>query len=190
MAQYYVNGKLVIHTLGVRRFLSSHSGIYIALIMRDVLREYGISVDQVYSITADNGANMIKAVKVFRLMQSHTIDVYFDEYERNLETEDHTFLDNFIDGKLKKCGNLDGVFAIHCAAHLLQLAIRAAVEAYDENEKILAQAHELVVEVRKDNIALLLNKNGLSKPPLDVVTRWSSEHKMVYFSLFFANNFQ
>lgn len=184
--------------------------------MKEILESYDISVDQIYSITADNGANMIKAVKVFRLMQSHTHDVYFDDYAAHLETDDHEFLDKVIDKEIKSRGEIGGVFAIHCAAHTLELAVkdaikqyiasleteaangcvkiykvtdRAMMEAYEgtpieDKQKlkcILTHARDLVDELRVEKIVTLLKKNNLSKPPLDVATRWSSKQKMVCF---------
>lgn len=115
--------------------LSSHTGIYIALVIKEVLESYDISVDQIYSITADNGANMIKAVKVIRLMQSHTHDVYFDDYATHLETDDHDFLDKVIDKEIKTRVDVGGVFAIHCAAHTMELAIKDALKRFSEMQE-------------------------------------------------------
>lgn len=213
LAQYYVDGKLVVRTLGVRRLLSSHTGNYIAVVIKEVLESYDISVDQIYSITADNGANMIKAVKVIRLMQSHTHDAYFDDYAAHLDTGDQEFLDKIIDKEIKTRVDISGLFAIHCAAHTLELAIKDALKRFtgmlenelrDGSEKIykytdpamneanevtpiekpkpkciLTHARNLVDELRVERIVTLLKKNNLSKPPLDVSTRWSSKHKMV-----------
>lgn len=189
MAQYYLNGKLVVRTLGVRKFSLSHSEIYIAVMIKDVLESYGISVDQIYSISADNGGNMIKAIKVFRVMQSHTLDAYFDDYALYLETDDHTIHEKVIDAELKCREQIEtefnAAFIIHCAAHTAELGVKNSLKEYSETNNVLDQAHALVVELRVENIVLLLEKNNLAKPPLDVVTRWTSKHKMVC-SIFFS----
>lgn len=60
--QYIRDGQIKIRTIGMIRMLKPHTGAYIAELIEKKLKEYSISLDQIYSFTTDNGANMLKAV--------------------------------------------------------------------------------------------------------------------------------
>ncbi|KAL7725304.1 hypothetical protein ACLKA6_012635 [Drosophila palustris] len=42
----------------------SHTGIYIKEKIINILQDYDIELDQIFSITSDNGKNMIKAIEI------------------------------------------------------------------------------------------------------------------------------
>lgn len=42
----------------------AHTGMFIARLITEKLREYDISLDQIYSLTTDNGSNMLKVVSI------------------------------------------------------------------------------------------------------------------------------
>ena len=69
--QYSVlDGKgVVLRTLAVRDLTERHTSEYISTVVIDVLRQYNISLQQVYSVTSDNGANMLKAVTLLSDIQ-------------------------------------------------------------------------------------------------------------------------
>lgn len=58
--QYILDDKIILRSIGNERLLNSHTGKYMANVVKDVLYEYGITVEKIYSITADNAANMKK----------------------------------------------------------------------------------------------------------------------------------
>lgn len=61
----YINGpKIFLNTLVVKEVYGRHTAINIKDLLHNVLLDYGISVTQIYSITTNNGANMIKLVKL------------------------------------------------------------------------------------------------------------------------------
>lgn len=62
--QYAQGENIVLRTLAVRELCERHTASYISSVVQEVLEEYKISLKQVYSITADNGANMQKAMKL------------------------------------------------------------------------------------------------------------------------------
>lgn len=61
--QYIVNGKLKIRSLGMTELLKSHTAKYLADVVQDRLKLYGIDLRQILTITTDNGANVLKMVK-------------------------------------------------------------------------------------------------------------------------------
>lgn len=56
-------GKINIFHLSMRELNVNASGEDIADILMSILEEYDISISQIFSITIDNGKNMLKAVK-------------------------------------------------------------------------------------------------------------------------------
>lgn len=83
--QYASGVRIVLRTLAVRELTERHTGTYISSVVQEVLAEYKVSLKQVYSITADNGANMQKAVKVLSDMQA--IGMSDDEGESKTDTD-------------------------------------------------------------------------------------------------------
>lgn len=61
--QYKHNGVMKIVTLAQRELKSSHTAIYLADVLVNILSEYGIELLQVLSITSDNGSNMLAMIK-------------------------------------------------------------------------------------------------------------------------------
>ena len=43
----------------------NHIGFYLKTVLDEVIEQYGIKSNQIYSITTDNGANMLKCVCLF-----------------------------------------------------------------------------------------------------------------------------
>lgn len=61
--QYKHNGILRVVTIGMRELKQSHTADYLAEVLLKVLGEYEIKLDQVISITTDNGSNMLAMIK-------------------------------------------------------------------------------------------------------------------------------
>lgn len=61
--QFIVNGEHKIRSLGMLQLNDSHTGQYLANVICKLIFEYGITPDQVISITTDNGANVVKMVR-------------------------------------------------------------------------------------------------------------------------------
>ena len=63
----YRDGKIKLRTMAMRELFDRHTGIDLKNILLQVLADYGVSISQIYSVTTDNGADMLNAVK--RLVQ-------------------------------------------------------------------------------------------------------------------------
>lgn len=61
--QYKHNGVVKIVAIGMRELKKSHTADYLAEVLLEILTEYGITLEQVISITTDNGSNMLAMVK-------------------------------------------------------------------------------------------------------------------------------
>lgn len=78
--QYTDGQQIVLRTLAVRELTEKHTGSYISSIVRRVLEEYNLTLNQIYSVTTDKGANMVKAVSLMTEMQGEGIQGMDDEY--------------------------------------------------------------------------------------------------------------
>lgn len=61
--QFILNGELKVRSIGMIQLLQSHTGKYIAEVIIKRLKEYGINLKQIFTITTDNGANVLKMVR-------------------------------------------------------------------------------------------------------------------------------
>ncbi|XP_055316919.1 uncharacterized protein LOC129576237 [Sitodiplosis mosellana] len=61
--QYKQNGVVKVVAIGMRELKKSHTAEYLAEVLIEVLSEYEITLEQVISITTDNGSNMLAMVK-------------------------------------------------------------------------------------------------------------------------------
>lgn len=68
--QYIINGKLRTRSVGMKELLKSHKADYLADVVQDRLKLFGIDLRQILTITTDNGANVLKMVKnIDRVLQ-------------------------------------------------------------------------------------------------------------------------
>lgn len=65
--QFASESKMVTYTLAVKELKECHTGVYIKQIILNSLKEFDVSLNQIYTITSDNGRNMIKATKELQL---------------------------------------------------------------------------------------------------------------------------
>ncbi|GFQ82084.1 zinc finger BED domain-containing protein 4 [Trichonephila clavata] len=146
-AQLIIGGRINLFTLGMTELKDKHTGIYIKNMVEKVLEKYNIDIQQIYSITTDNGANMISFVNLL-----------------GSEIEDEVFFDhNFSFNKL---------IGIRCAAHTLQLAIKDSIKKADFNE-FISDARRLVKKLRIPSLMLKFKDVNTKRPILDCPTRWN-----------------
>lgn len=181
--QYEHHGKILTRLIGIKRLLSSHTGAYIAKVLRETLARFDLSIDDIYAICTDNGANMIRAVTVIRLYQSHLVDDFLLNDLPFFEREQAYSI--FIDREIKKhAGVLSDsfgkyAFGIHCAAHTTELAVRDGLKVSIEEGKIIEKARSMIKKLRNDNMMSLITLKKLPKPFVDNITRWSSVYMML-----------
>ncbi|XP_022170580.1 uncharacterized protein LOC111033930, partial [Myzus persicae] len=68
--QYIVDDSIILKTIGLIELTESHTaffllGIYLKDTILNILKKFKIDINQVYTITSDNGANMLKAIDLF-----------------------------------------------------------------------------------------------------------------------------
>lgn len=149
---YEWNGKVITRLIGVRRLFSSHTGAYIAKILQETLGRFKATIDSVFAICTDNGANMVRAATITKLFQSHLLD---DFLLNNLPFHDREQAYSlFIDKELKKRAHIIGdksgkyAFGIHCAAHTMELAVKDALKNSIESA-LIESAREMIKKTAK-----------------------------------------
>lgn len=139
----------------------------------EILEWFEVSIDQILSVTTDNGANMIAAVK----MLQKDAEILGMSPETSLEDETTTCDD-------KEAELLDSLSAefepllclTRCASHTLQLAVGDIVKKNDPN---IRRITDLVKETRKTKYTLFFEHKQATKAPFWCPTRWGNKYKMI-----------
>ncbi|CAI6352854.1 unnamed protein product [Macrosiphum euphorbiae] len=71
--QYIVENSIKLKTLGLIELTESHTGIYLKQTILNILKKFKIDPKQLYTITSDNGANMLKAINLVEKDVSTTL---------------------------------------------------------------------------------------------------------------------
>uniref|UniRef100_A0A182PWP1 DUF4371 domain-containing protein n=1 Tax=Anopheles epiroticus TaxID=199890 RepID=A0A182PWP1_9DIPT len=121
-AQYEHNGEMVCCTLAILVVNDSQTAKFLKNRILNVLKRCNIRLEQILSITTDNGANMLAAAK--QLQQQFIICQNQLENE-TIEDEDACTEDNFMEALKLELAEQFSI--IRCAIHTLQLALNDVV---------------------------------------------------------------
>lgn len=182
--QYTDGEKIVLRTLAVRELTERHTAAYISSVVKDVLHEYNVELRQVFSVTSDNGANMLKAVSLLSDMQegipsneaneTDPLGAGMDEDEIDAiqgETPDVVIeLDSVTSGHVLR--------SVRCSAHTLQLAVDDALKE-QRSSNLISKARRVAKKLRTQNVVTLLKRMGHKRAIVDCPTRWHSTHDML-----------
>ncbi|XP_065323547.1 uncharacterized protein LOC135930663 isoform X2 [Gordionus sp. m RMFG-2023] len=84
-AQFIIDDKIEIRTLGMLEIVKAHTASNLKEEIENLLKKYNICLSQIYSITVDNGANIIKTVEMIAEEQLIThIDLSEDAFSEYL----------------------------------------------------------------------------------------------------------
>lgn len=209
--QYLENGKVLLKNLGVIEIFQRHTSEHLKEILIFNLHRFRINTEfnnQIYCITTDNGANMIKLSKLMNesclgTNTSESDDVqagpssveanesnnlcedFNSEYNYDDETSEleHTFTNQVttvLREQFMNAGESSGheIGIVRCAAHTLQLALLDACK--DETTcSLITSGREVVRRLRTPQFVRLLRQNYKNVPKLDCTTRWHSTIDMV-----------
>lgn len=102
------NFEVIVHTIGMVELFERHHSHYLKAQVLEILEKFNIHINQIYSITTDNGANVIKTSKLLQEFAESGI-----ENDENFNGDIFDIISSRISESLS---------VIHCAAHTLQLA--------------------------------------------------------------------
>ncbi|XP_043464663.1 zinc finger BED domain-containing protein 4-like [Leptopilina heterotoma] len=156
--QFVKDGALHLRTLAVRELFSSHTSENLKIVVNEILSNYNIFNDRIYTFTSDNGRNM---VKLGELLQETQVE------------------EDSVDEAVNNEVNFSATTLVRCCVHTLQLAVLDAINDPSVN-RIIAKARHAVKALRNEStLQTLKKKYNVNKPTLDVVTRWSSTCSML-----------
>lgn len=175
-AQFIDKKALQIRTLKVKEMLTDQSAANVKTEIVLTTAEYKVPTGNIYTVTCDNGANMILA--------SHLISEEQEEAVGGDESdEDIPFDCRALNEEGWQAGCSDSVSntcqCLRCAAHTLQLAIEHALKNCKESQAVLTKVRAAVNLLRSPTSRRMLAKEKLSVPTLDNTTRWNTKHSML-----------
>lgn len=169
--QYFHNQKLFVRTLAVKRIKEDATAQNLAYLIRDALPIYGFDVDQIYSITSDNGTPVVACVNIVKVFQDHVLDDFLGV---QLTEESQQDFQRQLDVELERIERGEAthfLFGIRCVAHTTELALEDAFKKCNLSG-LISSYRELVKKLRSCHIISLLEERKLPKPILDGETRF------------------
>lgn len=171
-AQYICNGKIHLRTLAMYEVDDRQTANYIKNVIIEVIQSYDININQVYSVTSDNGRNMIKAAELLR-NEFEVSDLEEVEDEIN-----ELITENNEDEGLEILSNIHGdIIHFRCVAHTAQLAVYDTISSVKQK---IDKCRNISKKLRVPNRASLAKKLGIKKAILDCPTRWNSTFDMLH----------
>lgn len=207
---YLVNNIIVVRTIGMHVLRFTQTAKNIANIIKKILSEFQIFLNQVLSVTTDNGKNLVKAVALLdaeyqeeKGAQEDSTDQAFinqineifesSDDEENIDSDifDETYYLDLLANI--RCLFEDAVYTdlihgISCAAHCFHLIVTNAIKKSEETHQLLEKCRSLVKKLRTPTFRALIDENKLLHAKLDVPTRWNSICVMVRFLFFLINS--
>ncbi|XP_058833273.1 uncharacterized protein LOC131691089 [Topomyia yanbarensis] len=143
----------------------SQTGNFLKGKILDVLKAYDIDINQVFSTTTDNGANMIAAIKSVQHTIASADTMSCDDDEDEQADEVSTSIKAELSNQLS---------LVRCAAHTL-----AVSDVIKKNDERIRKVTNVVKKTRKTKYTLYFEHKQASKAPLWSFTRWAGRYKMV-----------
>lgn len=82
-AHFLDGSKIMLAHLGAVSTNSSHTAEFVANTLKDLLLDYDVTIDQVFSVTMDNGANFLAAAR--RVMEASNESLSFQEMQEIID---------------------------------------------------------------------------------------------------------
>lgn len=173
-------------TLDLSQLHHSHTGEQLAAAVNKCLTNWSIDANKVMLTVTDNGANIVKAIRLLREIQSENEAATASDSETNDEEHDgddeynedsnnNADIDQSVVLQLELPLNVS-YRRMQCMAHTLQLVIKRVYKHYSS---VLEKARHLVSKIRKSSVAVQMFIVKCGKTVIaDNTTRWNSTYHM------------
>ncbi|XP_063538085.1 uncharacterized protein LOC134747389 [Cydia strobilella] len=168
--QYISDGQIHLKNLSVLELHDRNTAQYLKENVVLILSRYGITPNQIFTITTDNGANMIRMVNELN-------DSAIQDSENEVEVTVGDESDDIVELQVQdEDSDMRKIIGIRCAAHCLQLAVK---DACKDIEDFFEKCRKIVRKLRTPNMSLKLKEKNLPQAVLDTQTRWDSTADML-----------
>ncbi|CAI5682892.1 unnamed protein product [Oreochromis niloticus] len=191
---YHPPGGQVHHALpNLHRLEHPHTGEAIARCIDQTLEEWAVGKEKVLLVVTDNGANIVKAVRLLQNRRrtddtngsqdeqraagegQHEMWMESESEESDTECEER----GDFDLELQEYGESSKFHRMPCLAHTLQLTIKDAMK-HPTADSVITKARKLVHAVRKSSVANEEMIKRCGKTLIrDCTTRWNSTFDML-----------
>ncbi|XP_065094621.1 uncharacterized protein LOC135715150 [Ochlerotatus camptorhynchus] len=90
-ARIIVDGEVIVRNLAIKETQERQTKEHLKKLIEDVLSDFGVKLQQVYSVTHDNGANMVASVgEIKKMFESAHIKVYDTYLDNASQIDDDT----------------------------------------------------------------------------------------------------
>lgn len=188
--------------LGALTITDRHTSEYFAEELELLLSSFEIPVDNLYAVTSDTAATMLKTSRLLKEAQSHffTFELFLDDVSDNDKNEETLINDPMLnthpEDDFEGCSSLatpdevevhptHGVYVakdessivsiVHCCAHVCQLC---ANDVSKTLEKELNSIRAFVKECKKAVYHDLFKQTNVKIPVLDTDPRWDTKYLM------------
>lgn len=178
--------RIRIRTVGMHVLKFSQSAVNIKEAVTENLRQFGIQLMQIISVTTDNGKNMLKTVadlhaeiqgSLLHDADDEECDEFIDESIFDEEYYNEMLLD--LRTLFERSGFNANIHGIVCGAHCLHLVVTHALDKSAETKALIEKGRKLAKKLRTPTLRNLLQAFGLNAAKIDVCTRWNSIFSMV-----------
>lgn len=164
--QFVKEGVITLYTAGVTEMKTRATGEAVRETMRTTIERLGFEERQIYSLTTDNGSNVLKTAELVR--QDAGLMPEDPEDEDEEDAEEVTIEIDSADG---------GVVSVRCAAHTLQLAINDILR--NKYVALLQDIRRIVRKTHAPSMRIAFVNAKAPLPKLDCLTRWGSTLAMI-----------
>lgn len=179
--QYVKDSKVVVRTLKMINLTRRHTGKNLASEVKQILEQFGISLRQIYSITTDNGSNVLLSAEILNDLAEELVNEI--ELEGTLEEIETEFFDEILKETERELFHVDFIpdyiVSLSCGAHTFQLAMKDALLHSTETTNLIEKCREIMKKLRIPTIFRAIREKRLLFPYLDNDTRWSGKYLMV-----------
>ncbi|CAI6375595.1 unnamed protein product [Macrosiphum euphorbiae] len=181
------NDELVLKTLAMIELKIRHTGENLKNEVFSLLNRYNIDKEQIYTVTTDNGANMVKMVDLMSkeedIDEDNGNEIEENESEENENEANPVDFSNEILNIVNELdvhtGNKPNLTSsIRCSAHTLQLCVLSSLKT-PTIQKQISRARNSIKKLRTPNVLKCIKALKLRKPVIDIPTRWNSTYDML-----------
>lgn len=179
--QYIADKRIVLRTLSMIRLKESHTGAHLAQVVIGILKEFEISLDQLFSVTTDNAGYMLLSSEILDEIADENSDTtaFAELSEDQIDEEFYRQLLKETEQEFLHYTTPEHVKSIPCGAHRFQLAIEDAFSGLIRTNNLIGKVRSIMKKLRTPNFCNALNEQNLKMPFLDNDTRWNGKYFMV-----------